>query len=246
MVPLFRLNNLKCPPRLTGCGTQHPLRALGGTCVCLAGRCPNNSSLFPPLAAVVVVAGHLQRKIHFYFRVCRGLRAAPNTFSQVGSLRQTAFCCCQPSAAARQKEHELPRTARRASDLKSAEHKKSFSAATWIFCMEPNSFGVTRGVQPLVRASRASKVAGALFWFSFGTQKRTCPAENHCIKAIPPIPRENALHGNITANSSAPLSPPRGSAHRWRAGCARGSGAGRPVPACLPGPPTRWSGSSSA
>ena len=33
--------------------------------------------------------------------------------------------------------------------------------------MEPNSFGVTRGVQPLVRASRASKVAGAflvLFW----------------------------------------------------------------------------------
>ena len=33
--------------------------------------------------------------------------------------------------------------------------------------MEPNSFGVTRGEQPLVRASRASKVAGAflvLFW----------------------------------------------------------------------------------
>ena len=50
---------------------------------------------------------------------------------------------------------------------KSAEHKKSFSGAAWIFCMEPNSFGVTRGEQPLVRASRASKVAGAflvLFW----------------------------------------------------------------------------------
>ena len=33
--------------------------------------------------------------------------------------------------------------------------------------MEPNCFGVTRGEQPLVRASRASKVAGAflvLFW----------------------------------------------------------------------------------
>ncbi len=149
-------------------GLRHPASASClGRHLRLAGRCPNNSSLFPPLAAVVVVAGHLQRKIHFYFRVCRGLRAAPNTFSQVGSLRQTAFCCCQPSAAARQKEHELPRTARRASDLKSAEHKKSFSAATWIFCMEPNSFGVTRGVQPLVRASRASKVAGAflvLFW----------------------------------------------------------------------------------
>ena len=51
--------------------------------------------------------------------------------------------------------------------FKSAKHKKSFSVATWIFCMEPNCFGVTRGEQPLVRASRASKVAGAflvLFW----------------------------------------------------------------------------------
>ena len=36
-----------------GCGSQHPLRAKHS---CLAGRCPNNSSLFPPLAAVVVVA----------------------------------------------------------------------------------------------------------------------------------------------------------------------------------------------
>ena len=34
--------------------------------------------------------------------------------------------------------------------FQSAEHKKSFSEATWIFCMEPNSFGVTRGEQPLV------------------------------------------------------------------------------------------------
>ena len=36
------------------------------------------------------------------------------------------------------------------SDYKSVEHKKSSSGATWIFCMEPNCFGVTRGVQPLV------------------------------------------------------------------------------------------------
>ena len=52
--------------------------------------------------------------------------------------------------------------AQRLRDFQSAEHKKSFSAATWIFCMEPNSFGVTRGEQPLVRASRASKVAETL------------------------------------------------------------------------------------
>ena len=33
--------------------------------------------------------------------------------------------------------------------------------------MEPNCFGIIKGVQPLIRASRASKVAGAflvLFW----------------------------------------------------------------------------------
>ena len=72
-----------------------------------------------------------------------------------------------PLSAAQQIKHKLTRTARRVSDSKSAEHKKSFSEATWIFCMEPNSFGVTRGEQPLVRASRASKVAGTflvLFW----------------------------------------------------------------------------------
>ena len=59
------------------------------------------------------------------------------------------------------------RTVRRASDFKSAQHKKSFSEATWIFCMEPNCFGIIKGEQPLIRASRASKVAGAflvLFW----------------------------------------------------------------------------------
>ena len=40
--------------------------------------------------------------------------------------------------------------AQRLRGFQSAEHKKSFSEATWIFCMEPNSFGVTRGEQPLV------------------------------------------------------------------------------------------------
>ena len=44
----------------------------------LAGRCPNNSSLFPPLAAVVVVAGHVQRKIYFNFVVQESLRTFLN------------------------------------------------------------------------------------------------------------------------------------------------------------------------
>ena len=41
-------------------------------------------------------------------------------------------------------------TVRRVSDLKSAQHKKSSSAATWIFCMEPIRFGIIKGEQPLV------------------------------------------------------------------------------------------------
>ena len=71
-----------------------------------------------------------------------------------GSIRVSIKTCCCPYVSSR-------------SDFKSAEHKKSSSAAAWIFCMEPFCFGVTRGEQPLVRASRASKVAGAflvLFW----------------------------------------------------------------------------------
>gem|GEM_PF-2518849 len=42
-------------------------------------------------------------------------------------------------------------TVRRVSDLKSAQHKKSSSAATWIFCMEPICFGIIKGEQPLIR-----------------------------------------------------------------------------------------------
>ena len=67
--------------------------------------------------------------------------------------------------------------------FKSAEHKKSSSVATWIFCMEPNCFGVTRGEQPLVRASRASKVAGAflvLFWHA----KENVPGGNALAKGM--------------------------------------------------------------
>ena len=50
-------------------GLRHPASASClGRHARLAGRCPNNSSLFPPLAAVVVVAGHSQRKQYFRFR----------------------------------------------------------------------------------------------------------------------------------------------------------------------------------
>ena len=73
--------------------------------------------------------------------------------------------------------------AQRLRGFQSAEHKKSFSEATWIFCMEPNSFGVTRGEQPLVRASRASKVAGA-FLVLFCHAKENVPGGNALAKGM--------------------------------------------------------------
>ena len=57
-------------------GLQHPASASClGRHLRLAGRCPNNSSLFPPLAAVVVVAGHIQRNMIFIFRLQKRLPA---------------------------------------------------------------------------------------------------------------------------------------------------------------------------
>ena len=56
-------------------GLRHPASASClGRHSRLAGRCPNNSSLFPPLAAVVVVAGHYQRKNYFLFGHPKSLR----------------------------------------------------------------------------------------------------------------------------------------------------------------------------
>ena len=101
--------------------------------------------------AFVALCGALQT--HFHGKGRNGKRHML-TLAPCGSIRDSMKTCCCPYVSSR-------------SDLKPAEHKKSSSAAAWIFCMEPNSFGVTRGEQPLVRASRASKVAGAflvLFW----------------------------------------------------------------------------------
>ena len=47
--------------------------------------------------------------------------------------------------------------------------------------MEPNIFGVIRGEQPLIRASRASKVAGA-FLVLFCARKRVHIWRQCCIK----------------------------------------------------------------
>ena len=50
--------------------------------------------------------------------------------------------------------------------------------------MEPNSFGVTRGEQPLVRASRASKVAGAFLVLFWARKKENVPGGNALAKGM--------------------------------------------------------------
>ena len=50
------------------------------------------------------------------------------------------------------------------------------------------SFGIIKGEQPLIRASRASKSL-ALFWFSFVRQKRTNSARLQHIEIAATLPR---------------------------------------------------------
>ena len=70
-------------------GLQHPASASClGRHLRLAGRCPNNSSLFPPLAAVVVVAAHIQRNFIFIVRLQKRLRAFLKPFFTGGDKQK--------------------------------------------------------------------------------------------------------------------------------------------------------------
>ena len=75
--------------RAASSGLRHPASASClGRHSHLAGRCPNNSSLFPPLAAVVVVAAERL----FLIEQCRSVCGRSGiAFSRVGSWRETAF-----------------------------------------------------------------------------------------------------------------------------------------------------------
>ena len=76
--------------RLSGCGTQHPHRALGGTRVLLAAA-PTTPPCFRRWRrSSSLHFAHKQRNCYFIFRVYRALRSAINAFSQEGSQRQTA------------------------------------------------------------------------------------------------------------------------------------------------------------
>ena len=73
-------------------GLRHPASASClGRHARLAGRCPNNSSLFPPLAAVVVVAGHSRNSI-LVFGVAERLRAFRYSFFTGGVVMENGRC----------------------------------------------------------------------------------------------------------------------------------------------------------
>ena len=60
-------NDLKWLPLLPGCGTQHPHRALGGTCVLLAAA-PTTPPCFRRWRrSSSLHSSHLQRNDYFYF-----------------------------------------------------------------------------------------------------------------------------------------------------------------------------------
>ena len=75
-------------------GLRHPASASClGRHLRLAGRCPNNFSLFPPLAAVVVVAGHIQRKNYFKLNKAGASADAPALyFHGWGGVTENGSC----------------------------------------------------------------------------------------------------------------------------------------------------------
>ena len=125
----------------TGCGSQRLLRCRSHP----AGRCPNSSSLFPPLAAVVAVA----------------------LFSRFSDLLLRSWCYLSADGKVLRKPEIFGEAVKR----RRAKMRLRDLHAEWrespAFLLGAHLSGVTRGEQPLVRASRASKVAGTflvLFW----------------------------------------------------------------------------------
>ena len=91
--------------RAASSGLRHPASASClGRHSHLAGRCPNNSSLFPPLAAVVVVAAERL----FLFVVSKRLRAFRNYFFTGGVVEGNGSCRAAFRESAARREAPLP------------------------------------------------------------------------------------------------------------------------------------------
>ena len=86
-------------PLATGCGTQHPLRALGGTRVLLAAA-PTTPPCFRRWRrSSSLHFGHKERKEYFLFAVPKRLRAFRNYFftgkNKVGQPAGCPTCFCE-------------------------------------------------------------------------------------------------------------------------------------------------------
>ena len=62
---------------------------IAGRVVETKAKCKSSILKWPPFHS-----GHIQRKICFLFRVCRGLRATPNTFSRKERANRFSACIC--------------------------------------------------------------------------------------------------------------------------------------------------------
>ena len=78
---------MECAPRLPGCGTQHPHRALGGTRVLLAA-----APTTPPCFRRWRRSSLLQRKNDFKFAPRENLRIFPGDFFTGGGVKANGIC----------------------------------------------------------------------------------------------------------------------------------------------------------
>ena len=101
---------------------------------------------------------------------------------------------------------ELP--PQRLRGLQIGEAKKMRLAKRLAFFRFDFCFGVTRGEQPLVRGSSASKSL-ALFWFSFGAKREQSPPGCSASKSLRPC---RAEHAAFASQTGLGLSCPPGTA----------------------------------
>ena len=98
----LKQNDLEWPPLLPGCGTQHPLRALGGTRVLLAAA-PTTPPCFRHWRrSSSLHFGHIQRKNYFIiseYRIVCGRSGIPFAREEFGtnSLSQSLTALPAPS-----------------------------------------------------------------------------------------------------------------------------------------------------
>ena len=78
---------MECAPRLPGCGTQHPHRALGGTRVLLAA-----APTTPPCFRRWRRSSLLQRNYDFKFVPRENLRIFPGDFFTGGAVKANGIC----------------------------------------------------------------------------------------------------------------------------------------------------------